>query len=171
MATTAILDTNVYSNVEVTNGKLISDGSRQILIGVAMPGLTKSLDLQDNEDIEIPEYVEFTADVKDFESTTALTVATSDIFSKLDLSDIGDADDLQDKLDELSDATDELVDGTAELYAGIKKLSDSSGTLITGIDKLYSGSKSLDNGAKHLTAVQQSFVTEQRPLILPQVSL
>ena len=67
MATTAILDTNVYSNVEVTNGKLISDGSRQILIGVAMPGLTKSLDLQDNEDIEIPEYVEFTADVKDFE--------------------------------------------------------------------------------------------------------
>lgn len=34
MATTAILDTNVYSNVEVTNGKLISDGSRQILIGV-----------------------------------------------------------------------------------------------------------------------------------------
>ena len=144
MATTAILDTNVYSNVEVTNGKLISDGSRQILIGVAMPGLTKSLDLQDNEDIEIPEYVEFTADVKDFESTTSLTVATSDIFSKLDLSDIGDADDLQDKLDELSDATDELVDGTAKLYAGIKKLSDSSGTLITGIDKLYSGSKSLD---------------------------
>ena len=152
MATTAILDTNVYSNVEVTNGKLISDGSRQILIGVAMPGLTKSLDLQDNEDIEIPEYVEFTADVKDFESTTSLTVATSDIFSKLDLSDIGDADDLQDKLDELSDATDELVDGTAELYAGIKKLSDSSGTLITGIDKLYSGSKSLDDGAKTLNS-------------------
>jgi hypothetical protein len=83
MATTAILDTNVYSNVEVTNGKLISDGSRQILIGVAMPGLTKSLDLQDNEDIEIPEYVEFTADVKDFESTTSLTVATSDIYNAI----------------------------------------------------------------------------------------
>ncbi len=136
--------------------------------------LQRAFDLQDNEDIEIPEYVEFTADVKNFESTTALTVATSDIFSKLDLSDIGDADDLQDKLDELSDAgqTSFFVDGTAELYAGIKKLSDSSGTLITGIDKLYSGSKSLDDGAKTLNSgATKSFVTEQRPLILQQVSL
>lgn len=136
-----------------------------------MPGLTKSLDLQDNEDIEIPEYVEFTADVKNFESTTALTVATSDIFSKLDLSDIGDADDLQDKLDELSDATDELVDGAAELTQASRSCPIPQEHLSQVSTSFIQALSHLTMVQRHLTAVQQSFVTEQRPLILQQVSL
>ena len=60
-----ILDDS-FTNVEVKNGKVISDGDKN-MVGVAMPGLKGQLKVTSSdfsEDIDIPEYVEVTADVK-----------------------------------------------------------------------------------------------------------
>ena len=69
MATsTAILDNKVFQNVEVTNGKIISDGEKMIAVGMTFPGLSESLDLSNMKDIdiEIPETFTLEADVTDF---------------------------------------------------------------------------------------------------------
>ena len=125
-----ILPSENFQNVEVSNGKVISDGSNLIVVGMAMSGLSESLGLSDKDyDIEIPDYVEVTADVTDFELETTATIATPDLLSSLNLDDIDSFDDLEDSIDELTDASKQLVDGSG-------KLKDGSSELKTGTTEL-----------------------------------
>lgn len=102
MLTGAVLDNDVFSNVQISNGKLLSDGDRSVVMGFAMPGLQESLNL-DKRKLEIPDYVELTADVKDFRLDTTLTVASNDIFNHLDLEDL-DVQNLTSAISQLNDA-------------------------------------------------------------------
>lgn len=65
MLTGLMLDNDVFSNVSVTNGKIINDGDRTIVAGFALPGLQENLNLSKDK-FEIPDYIEVTADVKNF---------------------------------------------------------------------------------------------------------
>ena len=153
-ASAAVLDTGKFVNVEVKNGKVISDGDKLIVVGMAFPGLNESLALDeiDGLDVDIPDSFEVEADVSDFDMTTSVTVVSNDIFSKLDVDDAASFDDLKDKLQQLSDGAEKLSDGTAALYDGIRKLSGGSGDLTNGIDKLLNGSNELKNGADQLAS-------------------
>ena len=144
MLTGAVLDNDVFSNVQISNGKLLSDGDRSVVMGFAMPGLQESLNL-DKRKLEIPDYVELTADVKDFRLDTTLTVASNDIFNHLDLEDL-DAQNLTSAISQLNDAALELVDGSSQLYDGLSALLEKSGELISGIDLLASGAGNLNSG-------------------------
>ena len=145
-----ILDDDNFKNVEVSNGKAINDGTRTIVAGFALPGMQDSLDI-DKDEMEIPDYVEITADTTNFELSTTMTVAMNDIFNDVDFSKVDDkVDELKDSLDELEDAAEQLVDGSSQLYDGIGTLLDKSGTLIEGIDKLYDGAEQVNSGAKKL---------------------
>ena len=145
-----ILDDDKFKNVEVSNGKAINDGTRTIVAGFALPGMQDSLDI-DKDEMEIPDYVEITADTTDFELSTTMTVAMNDIFNDVDFSKVDDkVDELKDSLDELEDAAEQLVDGSSQLYDGVGTLLDKSGTLIEGIDKLYDGAEQVNSGAKKL---------------------
>ena len=46
MMTGMILPNETFSNVTIDNGKVISDGSRNIVVGFGMPGLKDSLDME-----------------------------------------------------------------------------------------------------------------------------
>ncbi|MEE1329716.1 MAG: hypothetical protein U0K18_00725, partial [Acutalibacteraceae bacterium] len=85
MLTGLMLDNDVFSNVEVSNGKLINDGDRTVVAGFALPGLKENLAI-DSSKLEIPDYVEVTADVKNFSLTTTLTLATNSLFNEFDTS-------------------------------------------------------------------------------------
>ena len=148
MLTGAVLDNDVFSNVQISNGKLLSDGDRSVVMGFAMPGLQESLNL-DKRKLEIPDYVELTADVKDFRLDTTLTVASNDIFNHLDLEDL-DVQNLTSAISQLNDAALELVDGSSQLYDGLSALLEKSGELISGIDLLASGAGNLNSGAADL---------------------
>ncbi|HOR21931.1 MAG TPA: hypothetical protein PLY43_04340, partial [Ruminococcus sp.] len=153
-ASAAVLDTGKFLNVEVKNGKVISDGERLIVVGAAFPGLSESLGLDDlgGSDLSLPDSFELSADVTDFAMNTSVTVVSNEIFSQLDLDDDSlSFGELSDKLKELSDGANRLCDGAAQLYDGISTLSDKSGDLTDGIDKLLSGSEELKNGAAKLS--------------------
>ena len=105
--------------------KLISDGNKHIVIGVAMPGLADSLNLKNTSigsNFDIPEDFEITADVEDFQMTVTATVANSDTLSEFGLDDAGDLSELTDSLKDLENATDKLCDGSGDLVKGIEKL-------------------------------------------------
>ena len=71
-----------YSNVEITNGKVISDGNRKVAVGMAMPGLKESLDIGEDDldgEVKIPDYVEVTADVDNFSLEMTMTVAVKEL--------------------------------------------------------------------------------------------
>lgn len=150
MLTGILLDNDVFTNIEVSNGKIINDGDRTAVIGIAFPGLQTSLGLSDNK-IEIPEYVEITADVKGFELTNTVTVATNEIFNKMDSEKADSTENLEASLGTLTNAISQLVDGSSQLYDGLCTLLDKSGELISGIDKLAEGAKELKSGAGELS--------------------
>lgn len=66
MLTGMLLDSDTFRHVQVTNGKLLNDGDHTIVVGLAFPGLQENLSIS-RETLEIPSYVEITADVTDFE--------------------------------------------------------------------------------------------------------
>ena len=149
MLTGLILDNDVFTNVEVSNGKLINDGSRTIIAGLAFPGLQEDLGI-DPEKFALPDYVEITADAKNFSLGMTVTIATNELFNKLDIEKLDDADKLTGQMHELTDAMSQLVDGSSKLYGGLCTLLDKSNELVAGIGELASGAEALKNGAAEL---------------------
>ena len=152
-----ILDSEKFSDVTVTNGKVVSDGDRKIVAGIAFPGLQHDLGLS-REDINIPDYFEVTADAKDFALGTTVTIATNGLTKDLDPDDLDSLDKLNDSLGTLESAMSALVDGSSQLYTGLDTLLSKSGELTSGVEALYDGASQLsdgaeqvDNGAKQLS--------------------
>ena len=143
MATALTLSNDKFSNITVTNGKVMSEGNNSVVLGLAFPKLAKSLGL-DNKNEKFPEYFEITADVKDFSLGMTLTAALPDMLSDLLESDKDMENKLQDNINKLIDGVDELKNGAGKLKDGTTKLKDKS-------DELADGVKTLDNGAAKLS--------------------
>lgn len=143
MATGIILPDDKFSNVEVDDGKIINEGSNNIVVGFGMPGMAESLDLDEDAADKLPEGFTVTADVTDFSIGNTITFASPSILSDLELDDIDDLDDLENKLEKLVDSSEDLVDGS-------KKLSDKMGELEDKFDDYQDGEKSLNKGIKDL---------------------
>lgn len=163
MLTGLMLDNDVFTNVEVSNGKLINDGDRTVVAGFALPGLKENLAL-DSSKIEIPDYVEVTADVKNFSLTTTLTLATNSLFNEFNTSKLNTADDLQAQLNELTSGMSKLIDGSSELYGGLTTLLSKSKELAAGVDKLASGTNELASGTAALSAGLNTLVSKNDDL-------
>lgn len=140
LVTGIILPNETFSNVMIDNGRILSDGDRNIILGAAMPGLKESLGISDFDaaasELTIPESLEITADVTNLTMPSTYTAALPDLFGDLDVNDIADMDSLQDSVDELEDAALQLVSGAEELSAG-------AGTLADGVDSYTDGADEL----------------------------
>lgn len=145
-----LLDTACFTNISVTNGKLINDGDRCAVIGIAFPGLQSNLELN-KEKLELPEFIEVSADVTNFKISNTLTVATNSLFSRMDSSKLDSADKLSDSLNEFADALSKLTDGSSQLYNGLCTLLEKTDDLTAGVDKLADGANALKNGSAELT--------------------
>lgn len=148
MITGMMLPTDVFSNVEVTNGKLTKVGDNIVAVGMTMPGLKDTMNLKFNDkslDLDIPEYFELTADVKDFSLDMTMSVATSNLLSDMNADDIT-LDDLKKTVASLDDAANQLADGTVSLQDGTQQLSDAIPALTDGVDQLNTGASSLKDG-------------------------
>lgn len=150
-----ILDGDKFSNVDISNGKVISDGGNYIVMGVAVPGLKDSLDISedkwdelDDEDLEkkLSNSFEITADTTDFELGMTMTMASSDVLSDFGMSDLSNSD----KIDDLKDDMNKLNDGSNDLVDGSKELKKGTGELRDGVSDLYDGTKEFKDGTKEL---------------------
>lgn len=148
MLTGVMLDTDVFRNVTVTNGKLENLGNTIAVIGAAMPGMQENLGIS-KDDFHIPDYVEITADVTDFDMGPTLTIATTSLLSNLNAEDL-DIDNLKDQAQKLVEGMNQLMDGSGKLYDGLNTLMEKSGTLVDGIDQLAAGATQLQSGADAL---------------------
>lgn len=158
MLTGLLLDSDRFTNVTVSNGKLFCDGSHTAVVGVAFPGLQEDLAMEKDR-LDIPDYVEIEADVKDFSLATAVTVASSGLFDQLDDETLEKLElgELTDGIGRMTDAMDQLMDGSSQLYDGLCTLLDSSQQLIDGVDRLCQGlneltahNSQLNGGAKQV---------------------
>ena len=147
LATAMMLPTDEYTNVTIDNGKIVSDGDKNIVVGVAFPGLSEDLGLDSsNLDVDIPSSVTITADVTDVSVGATYTMASANLLDSIGLDDVDSFDDLDDSINKLEDATNQLVDGSKELAEGTNTLNGKSGELISGVDKLADGVTAYTDG-------------------------
>lgn len=150
MLTGMLLDNEKFKNVEITNGKVINDGTHTYVAGFAMPGMQESLGISE-KDFKLPSSVEITADATEFELSTTLTIATNEVFSDIDSSKAeGKVNELEKSVNQLTDAAEKLSDGTSQLYLGVGTLLNKSGELVDGVNRLYKGAQQLGDGTASL---------------------
>ena len=148
-----------FENIEVTNGKAEVSDSSSVVLGYALPGLNDSLGIKDKDldgDVNIPEYMEMTADVKNFSMPAAMTfvVNASDYVSTdgIDTSDLDDMiNDLKDASTQLQDGSKTLAEGTDTLSDGLSTLQSKLGTFASGVGTLKSGLKTYTDGVSTLS--------------------
>lgn len=152
MMTGMVLDNERFTNVTVSNGKVINDGSRTYVAGFALPGMQETLNVK-KSDFVLPDTVEVTADVQNFELATTITVATNELFADIDTSKLDEkTGELKSKLKQLIDGVDQLADGSSKLYQGLGTLLNKSGELIDGVNRLYDGASQLKDGTAELSS-------------------
>lgn len=148
-----------FENIEVTNGKAEVSDSSSVVLGYALPGLKDSLGIKDGDldgDVNIPEYMEMTADVENFSMPAAMTfvVNASDYVSTdgIDTSDLDDMiNDLKDASTQLQDGSKTLAEGTDTLSDGLSTLQSKLGTFASGVGTLQSGLKTYTDGVSTLS--------------------
>ena len=146
-----LLDDSTYSNIEVKNGKVLDDGDRSIVFGIVFPGLQEDLGISEDK-FEIPDYFEISADVENYAPLMTLSIATNQIFNKIDVTKLDTVDGLKTSVDTLIEAMNQLLDGSSTLYEGLCTLLEKSNALSEGVKKLSSGSATLYSGLVTLNA-------------------
>ena len=172
MLSALVLDNEHFSNVVIENGKLVSDGTRTLALGYALPGMQESLALPEELELTVPDHVTLRADVTEFSLGSVYTLAATDLFGDYDENDPEAVEKLLSSVQDLSDGMAQLLegakalnegldvfaealavtdkDGTAALAEGADQLSGGAGSLADGAGKLASGAYALQNGTKQL---------------------
>lgn len=114
-----MLDASLNTNVKVNNGKVVSNGSNNIIIGLAMPGLYDSLkfeDLKGLDTITISFYTE------EFSLPSIYSVAVPKLVTADDLSRLDEIEKLYSSVDKLKTNMDKIEEGSHALKEGSHNL-------------------------------------------------
>lgn len=151
-----VLSNDNFTNVTVNNGKAVNDGNSTAVVGIALPGMSDNLQI---DELDIPDHVTISAKTTNFEIDGTYTVADSGFMNDVDTTKLDDAtgqvDELESALDKLSDASKKLVNGSSKLAKGANKLADSSSQIEEGTGDLKAGVKDLSDGADKLVTGAQ----------------
>lgn len=170
--TTMTLDHNIFTNIKLTNGKIIDEKSDSYIIaGYSIAGINKNL----NTDL-LPDTFIIEADTTNFKLNDTYTVFTNDVLADLDTSKLNRLDEVTNSIYKLEDGINQLVNGATELSNGIAKTIDGTKTLYVGSQKLIAGfeelniySTKLTNGAEEL--IKKILIgTETEPGLNPKIS-
>ena len=159
-------------NITISNGKVIDDGTKTTVIGMAMPGLQESLGVSADE-VEIPSNIEITMDATDFETNGIFSYVTPKVLEEEDINAFDKLDEiyaqvntLQSSMNQIQEGANTLKDG-AESYSeksqefnnamnqvseGVSSVNSNYSQIDTGITTINQGSTSLKNGAEQLNA-------------------
>lgn len=142
----AVLDGEKYKDVEGENIKVLSDGDKLVMTGLAMPGLSEALDTE----MDIPEEIVMEADVTEYEPFVIYNVATAGLLSEINFDDEDKLSELGDAMEELKDSSKQLVEGSGDLSEGLDTLNEKSAEYIEGVSQIVAGVNSLYDGAGQL---------------------
>ena len=161
------LDGEKFTNVTVSNGRVINDGARYAVVGISLPGLKEDLNISGNT-VDIPESVTIEADVTDFDEFGLYLLVSNSVFSNLDIDTTEKMETLREDLNKIDDAMMQLINGSDELYNGLVKLAEGAdklgagvGELSSGLEKIDSNSAALVNGSKEVFNTLLSTASQQ----------
>ena len=170
------MSTGNFTNVKCESGKIVNDGTNEMLAFANIPGLNETLRSAGldkvNNQLGISDDVTVEADVNNFDLGSIMVGMTNEIDLASELGDIGSVSELTDGIDQLMDADDQLIDGSKQLYDGTTQLKEGIAplssaypqieTLTNAFDQLHDGTTTLSTGLNQYTAgVDQLAIVSQ----------
>lgn len=157
------MSTGNFSNVKCESGKIVNDGTNEMLAFANIPGLNETLRSAGldkvNNQLGISDDVTVEADVNNFDLGSIMVGMTNEIDLASELGEIGSVSELTDGIDQLIEADDQLIDGSKQLYDGTTQLKEQAAPLTGSSDRvrqLSSGAIQLNDGVKALqTGISQ----------------
>ena len=157
------MSTGKFSNVKCESGKIVNDGTNEMLAFANIPGLNETLRSAGldkvNNQLGISDDVTVEADVNNFDLGSIMVGMTNEIDLASELNGIGSVSELTDGIDQLIEADDQLIDGSKQLYDGTTQLKEQAAPLTGSSDQvrqLSAGAIQLNDGVKALqTGISQ----------------
>ena len=164
VVTGGIIKNDKAKNVTISSGKVVDDGSKTIIAGIAMPGLQESLGVS-KSDVDIPNDIEITMDATNFEMGNMITYVTPKILEENDLSIFNKIDGIYGKVQTLESSMNQIQDGATALADGTGELANGTNELKTGTSTAYNGANTISNevnkSIKSLAADNSDALDEQ----------
>lgn len=139
-----IIENENARNVEVSSGKVVDDGTKTVVVGMAMPGLQKSLGLSDDE-VEIPSNIEITMDATNFETSSIMSYVTPKVLEEDDLKVFDNLDGIFGQVNTLQSSMNQIQDGANTLRDGTTELATGANTLKDGVTTAYNGAQTISS--------------------------
>lgn len=157
------MSTGKFSNVKCESGKIVNDGTNEMLAFANIPGLNETLSSAGldkvNNQLGISDDVTVEADVNNFDLGSIMVGMTNEIDLASELGEIGSVSELTDGIDQLIEADNQLIDGSKQLYDGTTQLKEQAAPLVGSSDQvrqLSAGAIQLNDGVKALqTGISQ----------------
>lgn len=157
------MSTGKFSNVKCESGKIVNDGTNEMLAFANIPGLNETLKSAGldkvNNQLGISDDVTVEADVNGFDLGSIMVGMTNEIDLASELGEIGSVSELTDGVNQLIEADNQLIDGSKQLYDGTTQLKEQAAPLTGSSDQvrqLSAGAIQLNDGVKALqTGISQ----------------
>ena len=149
---TSINETNT-SNITINNGKVVSNGSKNFIVGISTPGLYESLKISNFKDLDT---IKISYDTTCFELGSIYSVITPKVIDESDLKIFDKIDNLSNKVNTLQKNTDLIESNTLKLYNGSSLIRKN---LLNSINNLKNNSGNVLN-EKELEAISTKVVNE-----------
>lgn len=137
-----VIENENARNIEVSSGKVVDDGTKTVVVGMAMPGLQESLGLSDDE-VEVPSNVEITMDATNFETSSIISYVTPKVLEEDDLKVFDNLDEIYGQVNTLQSSMNQIQDGANTLKDGTTELATGANTLKDGVTTAYNGAQTI----------------------------
>lgn len=142
------------SNISITNGKVINNGSNYIIVGLSTPGLYESLNFPELEGLN---NVKITFDTEKFELPSIYSVVTPkilessdlDVFNKLD-SLYGDVSKLESSMNQIQKGSQTILENLTVVSSGSSQISENLNIVFQKLEEIKTGAVSIDTGLKQI---------------------
>ena len=154
VTTATIVDGANNSDITVTNGKVVNNGSNFIVVGLSTPGLYESLGLQELKGLDT---VKISYNTTKFELSSIYSVVTAklidnndlDIFSKLNTV-YSSVNKLQDSMNQIESGSKTILENLKTIDEGSSLISENLNTVVEKLEQIKEGSASLDTNLEQI---------------------
>ena len=148
VTTTSIINSDNNTDIDISNGKVVNTGTKNIVTGISAPGLYDSVGLNELKDID---KITITYNTTKFSMNEVYFIITPKLLSEVDVNVLSKVDSINSSLNTLQTGMNELQNGSSTLNEGTNKLSNGTKQINDGLTKLYSGSNELLSGTVNLS--------------------
>lgn len=155
-----IINNKENSNIEITNGKTVDTGTKNMLVAIASPGLYESTNINELKDLD---KITISYKTNKFKFNDIYLVATPKLLEEVDFDIFSKVDKLsssmaliQKNMDKIENGSKELKQGTSTLKNGTNEITKNLNTTLSAVSKLQVGSEKLDSSLKQIISALNS---------------